>query len=412
MIKMAMSELITEYKVLQAEMDKIGMGVCFACKLLNYDEIAFIEPNKNFIIQDLERIIENVSKELDIPLKFRETKKDIILFVLDITDSDLIKSFARKLYLSSQLYINEERPEIYMNCCIVSSEFPKVSANAEEIEKILNMLLSQNNNYYYREYNSDDHDLENIKKSNLQLNLLRQALAKKTMRFAYQPIIDRKTLKVHYYECLLRIPDENGAYISVGPIIPIAENKGLIFVIDQIVLEMSIHELVNNPNLMLSVNISNIGTTDEALWEIAESLLKTYDVRDRLIIEITETSFNKNYDKINVFINKLRKFGCKFALDDFGSGFTSFKQLQSLPIDIIKIDGKYVRSITSDVQSRYFVERLIKISEDLNIETVAEFVENGEIAKFLIDLKVGGLQGNYYSEAKFDRINVTPWLAN
>ncbi|WP_041804697.1 EAL domain-containing protein [Rickettsia bellii] len=403
MIKMAMSELIAEYKVLQAEMDEVGRGVCFACKLLNYDEIVFIEPNKNFIIQDLEKIIENVSKELDIPLKFRKTKKDVILFILDITDSDLIKSFARKLYLSSQLYINDERPEIYINCCIASSEFPKVSANAEEIEKILNMLLSQNNNYYYREYNSDDHDLENIKKSNLQLNLLRQALAKKTMRFAYQPIIDRKTLKVHYYECLLRIPDENGAYISVGPIIPIAENKGLIFVIDQIVLEMSIHELVNNPNLMLSVNISNIGTTDEALWEIAESLLKTYDVRDRLIVEITETSFNENYDKINVFINKLRKFGCKFALDDFGSGFTSFKQLQSLPIDIIKIDGKYVRSITSDVQSRYFVERLIKISEDLNIETVAEFVENGEIAKFLIDLKVGGLQGNYYSESKFDR---------
>lgn len=401
---MAMSELIAEYKVLQAEMDKVGKGVCFACKLLNYDEIVFIEPNKNFIIGDLEKIIENVSKELDAPLKFRKTKKDIILFVLDITDSDLIKSFARKLYLSSQLYINDERPEIYINCCIASIEFPKVSTNAEEIEKILNMLLSQNNNYYYREYNRDDHDLENIKKFNLQLNLLRQALAKKTIRFAYQPIIDRKTLKVHYYECLLRIPDENGVYISVGPIIPIAENKGLIFVIDQIVLEMSIHELVNNPNLMLSVNISNIGTTDEALWEVAENLLRTYDVRDRLIIEITETSFNENYDKINVFINKLRKFGCKFTLDDFGSGFTSFKQLQSLPIDIIKIDGKYVRSITSDVQSRYFVERLIKISEDLNIETVAEFVENGEIAKFLIDLKVGGLQGNYYSEAKFDRV--------
>ncbi len=401
---MAMSELIAEYKVLQAEMDKVGKGVCFACKLLNYDEIVFIEPNKNFIIGDLEKIIENVSKELDAPLKFRKTKKDIILFVLDITDFDLIKSFARKLYLSSQLYINDERPEIYINCCIASIEFPKVSTNAEEIEKILNMLLSQNNNYYYREYNRDDHDLENIKKFNLQLNLLRQALAKKTIRFAYQPIIDRKTLKVHYYECLLRIPDENGVYISVGPIIPIAENKGLIFVIDQIVLEMSIHELVNNPNLMLSVNISNIGTTDEALWEVAENLLRTYDVRDRLIIEITETSFNENYDKINVFINKLRKFGCKFTLDDFGSGFTSFKQLQSLPIDIIKIDGKYVRSITSDVQSRYFVERLIKISEDLNIETVAEFVENGEIAKFLIDLKVGGLQGNYYSKAKFDRV--------
>lgn len=408
MIKMAMSELITDYKDLQDEIDKLGKGVCLACRLVNYDEIEFIEQDEHFIIEDLDQIIENVSKELNIFPKFKKIQKDRILFILDTTDSDLIKNFARKLYLFSQLYINEQKPAVYMNCYIASIKFPKVSNNAGEIEKTLNMLLSQNNNYYYREYSSTEHDLENIRKSNILLNLLRNALAKKTMRFAYQPIIDRNTMKIHYYECLLRIPDENGVYISVGPIIPIAENKGLIFIIDQIVLKMTVNELARNPNLMLAVNISNIGTSDEALWEIAENLLKTHNVRDRLIIEITETSFNENYDKITLFINKLRKYGCKFALDDFGSGFTSFKQLQSLPIDIIKIDGKYVRSITSDVQSRYFIERLTKISEDLNIETVAEFVENGEIAKFLIDLKVGGLQGNFYSEAKFDRIDVIP----
>ncbi|MGX6960851.1 MAG: EAL domain-containing protein [Rickettsia endosymbiont of Pentastiridius leporinus] len=406
-----MSELELDYKALQAEIDRIGKGVCFACRLVNYDEIKFIEQDKYSIIKDLEKIIEKVSRELNIFLEFKKVKKDGILFILNTLDSDIVKNFARKLYLLSQLYINEKQPAIYMNCCIASVEFPKASNNSEEIDKILNMLLSQNNNYYYREYNRDEHDLENIKKSNILLNLLRQALAKKTMRFAYQPIIDRAAMKVHYYECLLRIPDENGTYISVGPIIPIAENKGLIFIIDQIVLEMTVNELVRTPELTLAVNISNIGTTDEALWETAENLLRTNDVRGRLIIEITETSFNENYGKITLFINKLRRFGCKFALDDFGSGFTSFKQLQSLPIDIIKIDGKYVRSITSDVQSRYFVERLIKISEDLNIDTVAEFVENGEIAKCLIDLKVGGLQGNFYSEAKFDRIDVIPTKA-
>ncbi|AAU03719.1 EAL domain-containing protein [Rickettsia typhi] len=405
MIKIAMSELITDYKNLQYEIDKLQKGVCFACRLINYDEIEFIEQDKHFIIQDLDQIIKNVSKELNIFATFKIINEDRILFILNTTDSDLIKNFARKLYLLSQLYINEERPAIYMNCYIASIKFTTVMNNAESIAKALNMLLSQNNNYYYREYSSTAHDLENIRKSNLQLNLLRKALVKKTMRFAYQPIINRNTMKIHYYECLLRIPDENGVYISVGQIIPIAENKGLIFIIDQIVLEMTINELARNPNLMLAVNISNIGTSDEALCEIAENLLKVHNVRDRLIIEITETSFNENYDKITLFINKLRKYGCKFALDDFGSGFTSFKQLQSLPIDIIKIDGKYVRSITSDVQSRYFVERLIRISEDLGIATVAEFVENGEIAQFLIDLKVSGLQGNFYSEAKFDRVD-------
>ncbi|ADE29757.1 EAL domain-containing protein [Rickettsia prowazekii] len=405
MIKIAMLELITDSKNLQYEIDKLQKGVCFACRLVNYDEIEFIEQDKHFVIQDLDQIIEDVSKELNIFTTFKIINKDRILFILKTTDSDLIKNFARKLYLLSQLYINKDRPALYMHCYIASIKFTTVMNNAKSIEKALNMLLAQNNNYYYREYSSTAHDVKNIRQSNLQLNLLRQALAEKTMRFAYQPIIDRNTMKIHYYECLLRIPDENGAYISVGHIIPIAENKGLIFIIDQIVLEMTVNELARNPNLMLAVNISNIGTSDEALCEIAESLLKTHNVRDRLIIEITETSFNENYDKITLFINKLRKYGCKFALDDFGSGFTSFKQLQSLAIDIIKIDGKYVRSITSDIQSRYFVERLIKISEDLGIATVAEFVENGEIAKFLIDLKVSGLQGNFYSEAKFDRVD-------
>ncbi len=405
-----MIKLMTELEIFQSEIDNLKKGTCLSCKLANYYEIKAIRKDHYPIIEELNQIIDRVSMKLDIALSYKKIKKDKILFILKTQDSHLIKNFARKLYLLSQLYTDSEQPAIYMNCYIASVQFPEINSNAEEIKDILNMLLSsqngssQNGEYYYREYNLIDYDLEDIKKSNIQLNLLRQALAKKTMIFAYQPIIDRLTMKIHYYECLLRIPNENNNYISVGPIIPIAENKGLIFVIDQIVLEMTIQELVKNPELILTVNISNMGTTDEALWELAENLLQTYDVHGRLIIEITETSFNENYEKITLFINKLRKFGCKFALDDFGSGFTSFKQLQNLPIDIIKIDGKYVRNIISDVQSQYFVEKLIKISDDLGIKTVAEFVENGEIAQFLINLKVGGMQGNFFSEATFDRV--------
>lgn len=400
-----MIKLMTELEIFQSEIDNLKEGTCLSCKLANYYEIKAIRKDRYPIIEELNQIIDRVSTELNTPLSYKKIKKDRILFILKTQNSHLIKNFARKLYLLSQLYTDSGHPAIYMNCYIASIQFPQINNNAEEIKNILNMLLSsQNGEYYYREYNLIDYDLENIKKSNIQLNLLRQALAKKTMIFAYQPIIDRTTMKIHYYECLLRIPDENNNYISVGPIIPMAENKGLIFVIDQIVLEMTIQELVKNPDLILTVNISNIGTTDEALWELAENLLQTYDVHGRLIIEITETSFNENYEKITLFINKLRKFGCKFALDDFGSGFTSFKQLQNLPIDIIKIDGKYVRNIISDAHSQYFVEKLIKISEDLGIKTVAEFVENGEIAQFLINLKISGMQGNFFSEATFDRV--------
>ncbi|HJD57140.1 MAG TPA: EAL domain-containing protein, partial [Rickettsia endosymbiont of Sericostoma sp. HW-2014] len=208
----------------------------------------------------------------------------------------------------------------------------------------------------------------------------------------------------HYYECLLRVPDTNNYLCSVGAIIPEAEKKGLIFIVDQVVLEMAIKELDANPDLMLSVNISNIGTLDSPLLVIAEKLLQTYDVSGRLIIEITETSLNQHYQQITYFMHRLRKYGCKFALDDFGSGFTSFKQLQNLPIDIIKIDGSYVRNITSDLQSQDFIKRLINLSEDLGIQTVAEFVENGKIAKFLINLKIDAMQGDFFSPASVNRI--------
>ena len=103
-------------------------------------------------------------------------------------------------------------------------------------------------------------------------------------------------------------------------------------------------------------------------------------------------------------MNSMRKFGCKFALDDFGAGFTSFRQLQNLPIDIIKIDGSYIRNIVTDIQSKYFVEKLIKTSKDLGMQIVAEFVETKEIAQILMDLKVDAMQGNFYGAASINRL--------
>jgi EAL domain-containing protein (putative c-di-GMP-specific phosphodiesterase class I) len=100
----------------------------------------------------------------------------------------------------------------------------------------------------------------------------------------------------------------------------------------------------------------------------------------------------------------LHQYGCKFALDDFGSGFTSFKQLLNLPIDIIKIDGSYIRDILDNNHSKFFVEALIKLAEDLGVKTVAEFVENGAIAKFLIDIKIDGMQGDFFLPASESRI--------
>lgn len=402
--------------LLQSEIDNTKHGYCISFKLLNYDESKIMTKKNINLVNRLDKIIQEVYSEfvdserykhqLDSnQLAFHEQiSPDKIIIILPAILQNIVREFVLKIYLLSQLYIDDKFPEIYMNCRIASVEFPKISRSAEEINNLLNWLLTcPNSQNYYREYNPQYYNIESAKESISNLNLLRKALHKKTMVFAYQPVVDRRTMELHYYECLLRIPNNQDNLFSVGSIIPEAEKRGLIFVIDQIVLEMAIKELVANPNLILAVNISNIGILDPAFLVRAEKLLQTYDVFGRLIIEITETSLNQNYEQITIFMHKLRAFGCKFALDDFGSGFTSFKQLQNLPIDIIKIDGSYVRNIISDTESQRFIENLIRISESLGAQTVAEFVENGEIARFLIDLKIDSMQGNFFSPALASR---------
>ena len=102
----------------------------------------------------------------------------------------------------------------------------------------------------------------------------------------------------------------------------------------------------------------------------------------------------------------MQEMGCKVALDDFGAGHTSFKQLKMLPVDVIKIDGCFVRDIIQNTENQIFVKTLIDIIRALGLKSVAEFVENGEIAKLLLDLKVDYMQGNYFCPA----LNYRSWI--
>lgn len=398
-----MINLKAKFTNMQLEVDKVKTGYSLLVKIINYDELYAMLGSVQTIVDDLNRIVRKICANYCSPV-FSQIDHNKILVVLSCIDKKSLSKLALEIYKASQLYLNEDLPSAYINCQIATIDFPISSKDATEMYTLLIGILSDTkSSNYYHPYDKKLHDLNSIKNANSKLNLLRKACALKTRVFAYQPIIDRKTAAIPYYECLLRIPDDKGNLISVGPIIHEAENKGLINLIDFEVLQMAVEELVKSPDTSLSVNISNYGVLDSNLLEMAESLLKKHKVANRLIVEITETLLNENYEVTKLFINRLHKFGCRFALDDFGSGFTSFKQLQNLPIDIIKIDGSYVRNIVSNHHSKYFIETLVKISEELGIKTVAEFVENGEIAKFLIDIKVDGMQGNFFSPASCQR---------
>lgn len=391
---------------LQKELDKNAHGILLVVKLLNIDELNILIEDVNSIINKFYAMVENASAKAS-EYKIIKTSNLTELYIIIPNDIKIAESLAYSIYSQVQLYVDSDFPESYLKCLVGSIKF---SANkAIKAERLVSMLMygmsrSGNRNYYFN-YDDDPINIEKLREDNINLNLLRTSLFRQKARFMYQPVIDRKTGNIEYYECLLRVKNEKNQLISIGPMIEDAEAKGLISIVDFTAVEMAINELVSDKKINLSVNISNIGVLNRRLLKRIEELLKKFDVAKRLILEITETSLNNDFATTKNFINVLHGYGCKIALDDFGSGFTSFKQLLNLPIDIIKIDGSYIRDILINNHSRFFVEALINLAKELGIKTVAEFVENGEIAKFLIDIKIGSMQGNFFLPASENRLN-------
>ncbi len=232
------------------------------------------------------------------------------------------------------------------------------------------------------------------------LSLLQRALNNKTAGFAYQPIIDSSNGSIAYHECLMRFPDANGQWVSAGPAIILAEKYGIISMVDDAAITMAYEELKAAKDLAISVNISNVGLLNDLLLEKILILFKQKSLAERLIIEVTETSKNEDITKTNHFVNSVRSLGIRVALDDFGVGTTSFKQLCAIKFDIIKIDGSFIKDVATNPYHRFITEMVVKLSKDTGAKTVAEFVENGEVAKILIDLEVDFMQGHFFSPAR------------
>ena len=387
---------------LQEEINKIEKGIILEVKLLNIDELNILIEDISAIMQKFNDVIEAICiKEPNSTVRIVEISDPSKLYIILQGDLTIADQLAHKIYNAIQVYIDEDYPESYFKCSIGAIKFDNSSSkNIKILLSKLNYNLKIFENYSnYHVYERDAIDLEFLRTQNVNLNLFRSALLNNQVRFFYQPVISSKTRQLEYYECLLRVPSKQGEYISAGPIIQYAEGKGLVNLIDLTVVEMAVKQLVQDKNLKLSINISNIGVLNKELLIKIRQLLTKFDVAHRLIIEITETSFNQDFVTTKDFINVLHSYGCAVALDDFGSGYTSFSQILELPIDIIKIDGKYVKDMLVNHKHRIFVEALINLAHNLNIKTTAEFVETQDIAELLTQMNVCSMQGNYFSEA-------------
>jgi diguanylate cyclase (GGDEF)-like protein len=232
------------------------------------------------------------------------------------------------------------------------------------------------------------------------------ALNERRIAMAFEPVVEARSRDTAFYECLVRMEQDDGQVLLAPDIVPVAEKLGLIRLVDHRVLELVVAELAGSANVQLSLNISPDTTMDPDWWASIESLMRAHPgVAERLIIEITETVAIQDIDGLRGFVTRLKNFGSRIAIDDFGAGYTSFRNLRKLGVDIVKIDGAFVQNIARSADDRAFVQTLIDLARRLEIKTVAEWVQDDESAALLRDWGCDYIQGRLIGLASAER----PW---
>ena len=235
------------------------------------------------------------------------------------------------------------------------------------------------------------------------------ALNERRIVMAYEPVVAANTRTKAFYECLVRMEQDDGRVLLAPDIVPVAERLGLIRLVDHRVLELVVAELAVSADVELSLNISPDTTMDPDWWASIESLMRAHPgVAERLIVEITETVAIQDIDDLRGFVTRLKNFGSRIAIDDFGAGYTSFRNLRKLGVDIVKIDGAFVQNIARSADDRAFVQTLIDLARRLDIKTVAEWVQDETSAVMLRDWGCDYIQGRLIGLATADR----PWASS
>jgi EAL domain-containing protein (putative c-di-GMP-specific phosphodiesterase class I)/GGDEF domain-containing protein len=231
-----------------------------------------------------------------------------------------------------------------------------------------------------------------VKRTLSRAGALGVAVSQRRFTLAYQPVVDLKTGAAHHHEALVRFEDGGSPF----QLIRMAEEFDLIAELDHAIAEMAVKRLASDRSgtLKLAINVSGRTIVDEGFVDHIGRLLAKADVaKGRLIFEITETSAIDDLPRANQHIQALRSLGSLVCLDDFGAGASSFAYLQELSLDIVKIDGRYVRELAGNGREGAMVRRLVELCRDLKIRTVAEMVETVEIEDLVRKAGVDFAQG-------------------
>ncbi len=220
------------------------------------------------------------------------------------------------------------------------------------------------------------------------------AVKENRLKLAYQPVVNAGSHKIAFHEALVRMINTDGTIISATDFVNVANDLGLIRMVDHQAMDLALDTLKRAPLAYLSLNVS-IETSYDPEWlsKLASAIRRRPDIAPRLIVEITESHAAGDLEETCRFVEIIRELGCKIAIDDFGAGFTSFSNLKELPVDIIKVDGQFVDNLANSRENQHFIRSLIELARVFDTKIVVEWVEDDETALLLKEWGVDYLQG-------------------
>lgn len=250
-------------------------------------------------------------------------------------------------------------------------------------------------------YRMEDTELEKRQSEVRRIADLRDALANDQFRLYCQPIVSLRGAEAlpDHYELLLRMIGSDGEMVMPEVFIPAAERSGLMAAIDRWVIRRTFESatpwLLSEPEIALAINLSGNSLNDESLLDYVLHEFKVNGTPNRQIcFEITETVAISNFDRAKGFISRLRSQGCRFTLDDFGSGLSSFTYLKHLPVDYLKIDGSFVSDMADEPVDRAMVAAIHQVGQMMGMKTIAERADTDGAIERLRELGVDFVQGD------------------
>jgi len=266
-----------------------------------------------------------------------------------------------------------------------------------EIEKSLQDVIHKADTALYESKHAGRNmicyfDISQTKK--LYREKLKEMIESEKLVCYYQPIRDLETEELHHYEALLRIEDGDNI-IFPDKILPDLEDSYLYTYLTKRVIEYNIVKLRSDPKIKISINLSADDLVNDSVLAI---LAQNADLADRFYIEILENK-SIDYKKVELSIQKLKLFGFKICIDDFGSGYSNLNHLLNLSIDYLKIDGSIIKEIHHDKRAYSIVKTFAVFCKQNNIEVIAEFIDNQDVVDILKSFGVKYGQGWYFSKA-------------